>query len=240
MNTPDDTGRICIGSIGLLAPTLRYNKGIFYMICTNLSMKSTGFKPMNFYVTSKDIWANVWSDPVYYEWDGIDPSLFFYDDDRVYIQGQSVIGDRSKQPTGHIKQCELDIKTGKLIGEPKFIWGGWNSVDTEGPHIYKRNGWYYCLVAEGGTFESHLLSLGRSRDIWGPSEQAPQNPVLTAKGTSEYVQHTGHGDIFQDDQGLWWAAVLGIRNGPSGRYPLSRETFLTPVDWTEDEWPVFV
>jgi beta-xylosidase len=193
----------------------------------------------NFYITCTDIWANEWSDPIFYEWNGIDPSMFFNDDGRVYIQGQWVLGDRSKQPTGTTMQAELDIKTGKLISEPKEIWGGFAKHDTEGPHTYKKDGYYYLLVAEGGTFEHHLLSMARSKDIWGPYESYEQNPVLTADGKDEYIQNTGHGDLFQDPQGLWWAAVLAVRLGPNGRFPLSRETFLTSVDWPEGGWPSF-
>lgn len=188
-------------------------------------------------MTCTDIWAGNWSDPIWYEWNGIDPSLFFDDDDRAYIQGHWILGDRTKQPTGTIMQAEVDIGTGKLLSEPKEIWGGYAKYDTEGPHTYKKDGYYYLLVAEGGTFEHHLLSMARSKDIWGPYESYEHNPVLTADGKDEYIQNTGHGEIFQDPQGLWWAAVLAVRQGPEGRFPLSRETFLTPVDWPTGGWP---
>jgi beta-xylosidase len=136
-------------------------------------------------------------------------------------------------------QSELDITTGRLLSEPKEIWGGFARYDTEGPHIYKKDGYYYLLAAEGGTFEHHMLSIARSRNIWGPYESYQLNPVLTADGKEEYVQNTGHGELFQDAQGLWWAVVLGVRLSAKGNFPMSRETFLTPVDWPVGEWPSF-
>lgn len=222
------------------APTIRYHKGTFYIICTNQERPLEGdgdFVADNFYVTTNDIWSGEWSDLVHFDWHGIDPSLFFDDDDRVYIQGQWIIGDRTKQPTGTIRQAELDIRTGKLVTEPKIIWGGHAEWDTEGPHTYKKDGSYYLLVSEGGTFKHHMLSIGRSKNIWGPYETFEQNPILTADGKDEYIQHTGHGDLFQDADGLWWVVLLGIRNGQGGRCPMSRESFLTAVEWPEGGWP---
>jgi beta-xylosidase len=92
------------------------------------------------------------------------------------------------------------------------------------------------VTAEAGTFEHHMITVARSKDIWGPYESYEKNPILTALGTKEYVQNTGHGDLLQDQSGAWWLTCLGIRND-NGRYPLGRETFLTPVSWPKDGWP---
>ena len=240
MRGPIDDGSELIGMTGLLAPTVRYHAGRWYIICTNLGvLEGPKINLQNFYLVTDNIWANAWSDPIYYDWKGIDPSLFFDDDGRAYITGHWTIGDRLKQPTGTIKQAEVEIATGKLLTEPREVWSGWAKHDTEGPHLYKKDGWYYVLAAEGGTFQHHMLSIARSKDIWGPYEAHEQNPILTADGKDEYIQNTGHGDIFQDTEGQWWAAVLAIRRGNRGRNTMGRETFLTPVEWSEGGWPEF-
>ncbi|KAK1727032.1 xylosidase/arabinosidase [Colletotrichum acutatum] len=231
-----DTGNIMVASAGLFAPTIRYHQGTFYIICTNATHDQDTFALDNFYIATTDIWSGNWSDPVHFSFNGIDPSLYFDDDGRAYVQGCWMI-DRLKQPSCTIKQFEIDIVSGKALTETREIWGGFARYDTEGPHIYKRGGYYYLLVAEGGTFEHHLLSIGRSKDIWGPYESCDANPIMTADGKpDEYIQNTGHGELFQDRSGAWWAAVLGVRN-EHGRPPLGRETFLTAVDWPEDGWP---
>ncbi|KAH7149828.1 glycosyl hydrolase [Dactylonectria estremocensis] len=241
---PLDTGHFMIGSAGLFAPTIRYHRGRFYVICTNLVALKPPFDAQNFIVSTTDIWAGDWSDPVYIPFNGIDPSLFFDDDDRVYFQGCYRI-DRMKQPTCTIKQFEIDPDTGKQLSEVREIWGGHARYDTEGPHIYKIGKWYYLLVAEGGTFEHHMLCISRSENIWGPYEDFEGNPILTADGTDEYIQNTGHGELFQDGTGKWWAVALAVRNENEGEplgkdsfvAPLGRESFLAPVDWPEGGWP---
>ncbi|KAL4871490.1 hypothetical protein BDV12DRAFT_206234 [Aspergillus spectabilis] len=216
---PLDTGKFMVGAGGLFAPTIRYIAG--------------------------DIWSGEWSDPIYIPFHGIDPSLYFDDDDdRVYFQGCYNI-DRLKQPSCTIKQFELDITTGERLSEEREIWGGHARYDTEGPHIYKVDGWYYLLVAEGGTFEHHMLCIGRSKDIWGPYEDYLENPILTADGEDEYIQNAGHGELFQDGSGQWWAVALAVRNENQGNVLgtgeflslLGRETFLTPVEWPKNGWP---
>lgn len=235
---PLHDGHTMIGAGGLFAPTIRYHNGTFFIICTNVMCEGAEFDASNFYITTDDIWAGKWSEPIEVELYGIDPSLYIDTDGRAYVQG-SWRFDRTTQPTSTIKQWEIDLATGKRIGEIREIWSGFSSIYTEGPHIYLKDGWYYLLVAEGGTFEHHHLSMARSRDIWGPYESCPHNPVLTAEGKDEIVQDAGHGELFQALDGQWWAAVLGVRkNGDGTRYPLGRETFLTPVEWPVGEWPI--
>lgn len=165
----------------------------------------------NFYIWTDDIYSNVWSDPIFLDFHGIDPSLFFDDDGKVYFQGAREL-TRKSQPSCTIMQMEIDIATGKSLSPLQVIWGGFAQYDTEGPHIYKKDGYYYLLVAEGGTFENHMLSIGRSKSIWGPYESCPSNPLLTTRGTKQYIQNVGHGELFQDENGAWWAAVLAIRD----------------------------
>ncbi|KAL2676447.1 hypothetical protein Neosp_010205 [[Neocosmospora] mangrovei] len=232
-----DTGHSMVASGGLFAPTIRYHDGVFYIVCTNAGHGGKTLRTDNFVISTTDIWSSNWSDPIPIPFKGIDPGLFFDDDGRVYFHGCFLL-DRTKQPSCTITQFEIDIKTGTPISEQREIWQGHARYDTEGPHIYKLGKWYYLLVAEGGTFEHHMLSISRSESIWGPYEDFKGNPILTADGKAdEYIQNTGHGDLFQDANSQWWAAVLGVRNEKSCQ-PLGRETFLTPVDWPDGSWPV--
>jgi beta-xylosidase len=198
------------------------------------------FAMQNFVIRTTDIWGGEWSDPVPIDFAGLDPGLFFDDDGNVYFHGCFNL-DRTKQPSGTIKQMQINLHTGKPLSELREIWGGHFRHDTEGPHIYKRGAWYYLLVAEGSTFKNHALCIARSKNIWGPYESFSGNPVLTARDTAELIQNTGHGDMFQDKEGNWGAAVLGVRDcNRDGFAPLGRETFLTPVEWPEDGWPTFM
>ncbi|KAF4549560.1 Hypothetical protein D9617_21g097810 [Elsinoe fawcettii] len=234
---PLDTGHTMVASGGLWAPTIRHHKGRFYVVCTNCVRGGSGhFKYENFYVWTDDIFSGKWSDPIYVDFHGIDPSLFFDDDNRVYLQAAWEL-TRVEQPSCVIKQVEIDISTGKYLSELKDIWSGAAQYDTEGPHVYKKDDYYYLLVAEGGTFENHMLSIGRSRNIWGPYESFKHNPIMTSKGKNEYIQNIGHGELFEDDSGAWWAVVLGVRDVADTGSPMGRETFLTPVEWPAGEWP---
>lgn len=217
---------------GLYAPTIRHHNGTYYIICTNTQDNARGG---NFYISTTDIWSNTWTDPIYFEFYGIDPSLYFDDDGKAYVQGSFIFG-YSQHPACTIKQFEINISTGKQLTEQKVIWDGWSKKVSEGPHVYKKDGFYYLLVAEGGTFDRHMLSIARSNNVWGPYEAYEKNPILTAYGTDEYIQNTGHAELFQDEDGLWWAVLLGVRNR-NERFPLGRETFLTPVSWPKGGWP---
>jgi beta-xylosidase len=233
-----------VAVLGLFAPTIRWHNGTFYIICTNAARKNGEEVCINnFYIKSVNIWANEWSSPIWFEYDGIDPSLLFDDKTgKVYVQGswrEGTLADRNCS----IRQFEIDIASGKRLSDIQVIWegdpGNDGKTDIEGPHIYQKDGFYYMIAADGGTFEGHKAIMARSRDIWGPYEAYDKNPVLTAAGTDEYVQNVGHADLFQDGSGAWWAVALGVRNEIGGRCPIGRETFLIPVQWPAGEWPVF-
>ncbi|KAJ5575492.1 Concanavalin A-like lectin/glucanase subgroup [Penicillium sp. DV-2018c] len=232
--SPWDDGTIMVGTGGLYAPTIRYHNGVTYIICTNVihgpSNEAGDERTEQFIIRTDDIRSGKWSDPIVFDFPGIDPSLLFDDDGRVYVQLCKT------GPGFHIYNLEIDLQTGKIIAEPALIWKGWNKNYTEGPHIYRKDGWYYLLCAEGGTFRNHMLSMARSKSIWGPYEAFEGNPLCTASGTMQYVQHTGHGDLFQDRIGKWWVVMLGVRS-KEGRCIMGRETFLSPVKWGCNEWP---
>jgi beta-xylosidase len=188
----------------------------------------------NFIVSTTDIYESKWSDPVYFDFYGIDPSLFFDTDGKAYL-----CGSKSPGPETKIMLFEIDVDTGKKLTEEKELWHGTGGIYPEGPHIYLRNNFYYLMVAEGGTHEGHSVTMARSKSIWGPYEPSPLNPILSAAGTEEYVQATGHCEAFEDKNGEWWGVCLGIRQGTKDLWGLGRETFLTKGKWNEDGWLKF-
>ena len=207
---------------GIFATTIRYHKGLYYMITTNVT------KGGNFFVTAKDP-AGPWSEPIYLKQGGIDPS-FLFEDGKCYMVSN---------PAG-IQLCEIDPVTGKQLTESKLLWKGTGGRYPEGPHIYKKDGWYYLLISEGGTEMGHSLTVARSRDIWGPYESNPVNPILTQFRTAaenNQIQGTGHGDFVQAPDGSWWVVFLGFRRFGGDFHHLGRETFLAPVTWSAG-WPV--
>lgn len=209
---------------GLYAPTIRYHDGTFYMINTNVSHGG------NFYLTATNP-AGPWSDPIWVAQGGIDPELFFDEDGKCYFMSTDQ----------QIKLREIDVKTGKFVGEPKRLWTGTGGRYPEGPHLYKKDGYYYLMIAEGGTEYGHKVTIARSRFIDGPYESNPANPILTHQceaGQSNQIQGTGHADLIQAADGSWWIAFLAFRTQSYSHHLLGRETFLAPVRWDKNAWPV--
>lgn len=219
---------------GLYAPTIRHHQGTVYVVCTNIVHPEPGNRDIseNFFVSAQDIWSDEWSDPIYFDFKGIDPSLYFDDDGRAYMHGSAAPGPMTK-----IHLFEIDLKTGTKLSEETKIWDGTGGIYPEGPHLYKRDGWYYILISEGGTHENHMITVARSTEIFGPYEPFANNPILTARGTDEYIRYTGHCDMFQDQKGDWWGVCLGVRKAPGGRFIMGRETFITPGTWSSGNWP---
>ncbi|MCR4853211.1 MAG: glycoside hydrolase family 43 protein [Prevotella sp.] len=210
--------------LGIYAPTIRYHDGVFYMITTNVGNGG------NFMVTAKDP-HGPWSEPIWLKQDGIDPSLWF-ENGKCYMMSN---------PDNTIMLCEINPQTGEQLTESRPLWQGTGGRYPEGPHIYKKDGWYYLLISEGGTELAHHLTIARSRNIYGPYEANPQNPILTncsRKGQGMQVQGTGHGDFVQAKDGSWWVVFLAYRNYGGSYHHLGRETYLAPVSWPKGEWPV--
>lgn len=217
-------------SSGIFAPTIRYHDGLYYMITTNINMMFNR-KPGNFIVTATDP-AGPWSEPVFVEGAmGIDPSLF-WEGDKCYLTW-SMNG---------ISMAEVDTKTGKLLSDTRTIWMGEGGSSPEGPHLYKKDGYYYLMIAEGGTEMGHRVTIARSRNIWGPYEGNPANPILTQQSrlaVSSLLQGTGHADLVQAADGSWWMVFLGFRTSAGKQlHTLGRETNLAPVIWPDGGWPV--
>lgn len=214
-------------SAGIFAPTIRYHQGIFYMITTNISAGG------NFFVYTDDPRGD-WSEPIFLKQPGIDPDLFFCEKGDVYI---TTSADLPVHGPG-VYQSKINIKTGELLTEPAFIWGGTGGRYPEAPHIYKRGEWYYLILAEGGTEYEHMETIARSRNPEGPYKEYEKNPILSHRSTGERIQSTGHADFVEFTDGNWWAVFLGTRPvGYPKKHHLGRETFLAPITWTENEWP---
>ncbi|KAE9363270.1 glycoside hydrolase family 43 protein [Stipitochalara longipes BDJ] len=229
----DEAGDVMHATGGLYAPTIRHNNGTVYVVCTNILHAENSNQDVteNFIVSTTDIWSGEWSDPIYFDFHGIDPSIFFDEDGKSYMQGSAAPGPMTK-----IHLFEIDLYTGKKLSEEREIWAGTGGIYPEGPHMYKKDSWYYIMISEGGTYEGHMITVARSKHIWGPYEAFERNPILTARDTSEYIRATGHCDVVQDEKGQWWGVCLGLRKD-RGRYTLGRETFLTAGEWSEGEWP---
>lgn len=224
-------------SDGIYAPTLRKHKDTFYLITANRCAP----RGNHFYVTSKHP-AQGFGEPVWIRDmednfpEGLDPSLFFDDDGKVYFS--CVAWDDQGQGIG---QAQIDLSTGRLLAPLSIVWHGTGGTFPEGPHTYKINGWYYLMIAEGGTEYGHKVTIARSRNVEGPYESCPHNPILTQnyqKSQSCGIQGVGHGDLLQDTAGNWWLIVHGFRPSIGKLHHLGRETLLVPVTWDEAGWPV--
>ena len=222
---------------GIHAPSIRYHDGLFYIIVTNVYSALPGKEHplmVNFIITAEDP-AGPWSDPVWVEGaPGIDPDLFWDDDGKVYFVGTRSIDQPDENGIGEIWVQELDPESWQLRGERHPIWrGACGGCCVEGPHIYKENGLYYVLVAEGGTGPNHAVMMAASDKLFGPYESNPRNPVITSRHLSRnnWVNNTGHADLVQLADGRWYMVALGIRNEISGRSNMGRETHLMPVIW---------
>lgn len=228
-------------SSGIFAPTIRYHQGIYYLLCTR-----AGGDPSkrNFIVTASNP-KGPWSDPFWLEnAPGIDPSLFFDEDGKVWYTGNRVPdGGERYFKQREIWLQEFDIKTMKLVGPVTLLLDEGavrQARNIEAPHIYKVNGFYYLIIAEGGTDFNHAVTVFRSKNIIGPYETAPKNPIITSRhlGNNYAIQCIGHADFIETQNGEWYTVLLGTRPYGGASYAnLARETFIAPLTW-EDGWPV--
>jgi alpha-N-arabinofuranosidase len=223
---------------GLYAPTLRYSDGTFYVINTLVDGKT---KSGNFIVTATDP-AGPWSEPYWLkDAPGIDPSLFFDDDGRAWYVGNRMAAKGQYEGHTEIWLQELDVKAMRLIGRAQVLWDGAlkKAIWAEAPHIYKIQGYYYLMIAEGGTAHDHAVTIARSNKITGPYEGNTRNPILTHRhlGLDYPIVGTGHADLVDTSLGEWWVVCLAMRPYGGYYYNLGRETFLVPVRW-EEGWPI--
>jgi alpha-N-arabinofuranosidase len=246
LHTPaalDLDGIECSG--GIYAPTLRHHDGTFYLITTLVGAK--GRPGGNFVVTASSP-AGPWSGPVWIrDAPGIDPSLFFDADGRLYYCGNDRPRVMVHEKHRIIWIQELDRATFQLTGPRTvlesagyFADGRLGPVNNfEGPHLHRRGDYYYLLVSHGGTGVNHAVSVWRGRSPLGPWEMNPANPILThreAKDSPEGITCTGHADLTEAPDGSWWMVLLGVRS-TARNSAMGRETFLARITW-ENDWPV--
>ena len=238
---------------GIHAPTIRYHDGTFYIITTNVYSPKDQSQPtkfINFIITAKDI-RGPWSKPHVLEGaPGIDPDIFFGEDGKVWYAGTHAPENPNFQGEGEIWLQEIDLDNWKLTGERHYLWrGACMGTWAEGPHIYRRDGRYYLLIAEGGTSYNHAVMVAVSDKITGPYTANPRNPILSTRHLSydNWVNSTGHADMVELPDGRWYMVALGIRGDQERRSNMGRETHLAPVQWEREpqewkqpkyEWPV--
>ncbi len=229
-------------SRGLFAASITHHRGIYYVTSTLVDRKG------NFVVTAKNP-AGPWSDPVWIpEVKGIDPSLFFDADGKGYIVYNSDAPDNQPLYNGHrtIRAYEFDYTRLRVTGEERILVNGGVDIRTEpewieGPHIFKRNNWYYLCAAEGGTSVNHSQVVLRSRHAMGPFIPYEHNPILTQRhlppDRENPITSAGHAQLVEGPDGKTYALFLAVRPYEGNHYNTGRETFIAPVEW-KDEWPV--
>jgi alpha-N-arabinofuranosidase len=226
-------------SRGIFAPSIHWHEGTFYLACTCVDCGG------NFVLTAKSA-AGPWSDPHWIDVEGIDPSLFFDEDGSVWLLNNGPpIGVPRYDGHRAIWIQRFDLASMKPVGpRTVLIDGGVNPAEkpiwAEGPHIFRKDGFYYLITAEGGTAENHSQVVWRSKNVTGPYQPGPRNPILTQRdldpARSMPITSAGHADFVETAAGEWWATFLATRPYRDDHYNLGRETFLLPVTWREG-WP---
>jgi beta-xylosidase len=223
---------------GVWAPCLSHDGNKFWLVYTDVKRKDGSFKDTPNYIVTADRIEGPWSDPIYINSSGFDPSLFHDDDGKKWFV--NMLQDHRRRPRAFagIRLQEFSQSAGKLVGPTKTIFHGTELDLVEGPHLYKRNGWYYLLTAEGGTAYEHACTLARSRDIWGPYELHPQKYILTSKDAPfASLQRAGHGDLVDTPDGkLYLVHLTGRPTTQARRCVLGRETAIQQAYWGEDDW----
>lgn len=223
---------------GIWAPCLSYSDGTFYLIYTDVKSHIGPFKDThNYLVTATDI-MGPWSEPIYLNSSGFDPSLFHDEDGRKWLLNMVWDHRKGRNHFGGILMQEYDMQERKLFGPIHNIFAGTPLGLTEGPHLYRKGKYYYLLTAEGGTRWNHAVTMARSESVFGPYEVDPANPVLTSRDNPELpLQRAGHADLVETSSGEWYMVHLCGRPLTSSRTcNLGRETAIQKVEWTADGW----
>lgn len=210
---------------GNFAPAIRYNNDIFYITCTNYGGHGSQGA---FYVTATNP-AGPWSEPVWVGNWNVDPSIMFANDSMYWV---------SPDNKGSFMVGTFNPESKQFINPLKLIATGLGGSAPEGPHMYKINGYYYLMSAEGGTGYGHREVIQRSKSPYGPFEASPINPVVSNMNNPEKPFHAiGHADLVQLPDSSWWMVCLGIRPKGGQFHHLGRETFLIPITWDKNGWP---
>jgi len=223
-------------SSGIWAPSLSYADGQFHLIYTIVRTRATNFKDVHNYLVTSPTITGPWSEPIYLNSSGFDPSLFHDEDGRKWLANMVWDFRPGKPRFAGILLQEYSPSEGRLVGSVTKILQ--KPILSEGPNLYKRDGWYYLMLAEGGTGWNHGIAMARSRSITGPYELDPQPLVITSrKNPALPLQKAGHGELVQTPTGEWHLVHLASRPAyPERRCILGRETCIQKVIWSEDGW----
>lgn len=226
-----------MNSGGIWAPCLSYHDGTFYLIYTDVKQWHGAYKDAHNYLVTAENIEGPWSEPIYLNSSGFDPSLFHDEDGRKWFVNMIWDYRKGNHPFAGIVLQEYSEAEQKLVGPVKNIYKGTDIQLTEGPHLYKKDGYYYLLVAEGGTEYEHAATLARSKTIDGPYETDPNYPLITSNKKPELaLQKAGHGSLVETQNGEWYFAHLCGRPLKETYCTLGRETAIQKVEWTEDGW----
>ncbi|GGM23672.1 MULTISPECIES: glycoside hydrolase family 43 protein [Micromonospora] len=231
--------RGCGDSNGVWAPDLTWHDGEFFLVYSDVASFASGYwDPQNFLVTARDI-AGPWSDPVRLHGRGFDASFFHDDDGTTWVLSMSADWRPGRDRFGGIEIQQYDRASRRLVGRPRLLFTGTPVGLTEGPHLYRHEGWYWLVTAEGGTSWEHQVTVARSRELFGPYEVDPDGPLLTSAGRPELrLQKAGHGSLVQTPRGEWYLAhLVGRPYTPLGNCVLGRETAIQRVEWPAGDWP---
>jgi xylan 1,4-beta-xylosidase len=223
---------------GVWAPSLSYHDGRFWLVYAVVYTTGGPFKDLDIFLVHASSMTGPWSEPAYLGGGGFDPSLFHDDDGRSWLVNMTWDARPGHHSFGGIVLQEVDLLRGCLVGEQRRILTHDELV--EGPNLYRRDGWYYLMLAEGGTGWNHGILMARSRTIDGPYELDPSGSLLTSRDNPGLtLQKAGHGELVQTPTGEWYLVHLASRpvlaHGER-RSILGRETCLQQVHWTDDSW----
>lgn len=229
-------------SQAVFAPAISWHDGTFYIVNTCVECRG------NFIITAKDP-AGPWSNPIWLPFEGIDPSLYWEGDKAWIVNNRAP--DESPRYDGHraIWIQEYDWRAGKMVGESTQLINGGVDISRkpvwiEGPHIFRKDGYYYLTAAEGGTSVNHSQVVFRSKELRGPYTAYEGNPILTQRDLDpdrpDMIAAAGHAQLVETQKGDWWATFLAVRPyDAADHYNIGRETFLLPVTW-KDGWPIIL
>lgn len=226
-------------SNGVWAPDLSYADGLFHLVYSDVASFASGYwDPQNYLITAPAI-DGPWSDPIPLHAHGFDASLFHDADGSSWLLAMSADWRPGRDRFGGIEIQRYDRTERRLVGDARLIFHGTEAGLTEGPHLYRHDGWYYLVTAEGGTSWEHQVSVARSRSLFGPYLADPAGPLLTSVGRPELrLQKAGHGSLVRTQTGQWYLAhLVGRPYTPLGNCVLGRETALQRVEWPVGGWP---
>ncbi len=228
-------------SRGIFAPDISFHNGLFYLMSTCVDCGG------NFIMTAEHP-SGPWSEPTWFDFEGIDPSIY-WEGDKAYVLNNGAPNEPARYE-GHraIWIQELDWRALEMVGPRKVLVNGGLDITQkpiwiEGPHIIKKDGFYFLTAAEGGTRDQHSQTIFRSKNLWGPSTPGKQTPILTQRDLDpsrpDPVTSAGHAKFVQLPNGDWWGTFLATRPYGPDEYNIGRETFLLPITW-EKGWPTFL